>query len=394
MPSLRDRVLIAGAGIGGLAAAIALGRHGIETEVLERSSAAEETGAGIQLGPNATRALAGLGMLDAIEPRAFRPEAIWLYDGLSGRRLASVPLGKHVDRRYAAPYLTLHRADLHAELGAAAEHLPSVALAPGFEVAAIAMPGNGVVAKTPDGREEKGSCLIGADGLWSVVRPRIMPEARLRFTSATAWRTLLPRANLSSLFDAPVIGLWLGPGAHLVHYPVRAGEALNVVAVIEGGAERQGWNQAATAETVLASFTRWAKDAKSLLERADTWRGWSLYRLNRLNHWSAGRVTLLGDAAHPVLPFLAQGGALAIEDAVALAACLAEAQSDPAEAFRRYETVRRPRAERVARLSRCLGALYHLRGPFRLARNFVLKQQGAEKALQRFDWLYRHGDRA
>jgi 2-polyprenyl-6-methoxyphenol hydroxylase-like FAD-dependent oxidoreductase len=385
-----DRVLIAGGGIGGLATAIALGRRGIETELLERSDFSEETGAGIQLGPNATRALGALGALDAIAPHSFRPEAISIHDGISGRKLASVPL-KHAEQRYGAPYVTLRRADLHAGLRATAQSLAPVTLRPGFELGAIGVEGGAVVARTLNGGETKGASLIGADGLWSTVRSLIMPEAGLRFARATAWRARVPRGNLPAPFDAPVVGLWLGPRTHLVHYPVSGGEDLNVVAVTEGGAERQGWNQADGIETLFAGFTRWSKDSKSLLERAEGWRSWSLYRLASLRSWSKGPVTLLGDAAHPVLPFLAQGAALAIEDAVTLSACLAERPGDPAAAFLRYEELRRPRAARVQSLSRRYGWLYHLRGPLRLARNLALERRNEDRALQRLDWLYRDG---
>jgi salicylate hydroxylase len=257
---------------------------------------------------------------------------------------------------------------------------------------AIDAQGDEVVARSVDGRETKGESLIAADGLWSTLRPLIMPEAGLRFTGATAWRALLLRRDLPPPFAEPVVGLWLGPGTHIVHYPVRGGEALNIVAVTEGGSELQGWNQKGSGETLLAGFTRWANDSKSLLERAGSWRSWSLYRLTHLRSWSAGRIVLLGDAAHPVLPFLAQGAALAIEDAVTLAACIAARPSEPEQDFRRYEALRRPRAQRVARLSRRFGQLYHLRGPLRLARNFILERRSEERALQRFDWLYRHRD--
>jgi flavin-dependent dehydrogenase len=172
-----------------------------------------------------------------------------------------------------------------------------------------------------------------------------------------------------------VVGLWLGPRAHLVHYPVRGGEELNVVAVAEGGVGSQGWNQAGDASVLASRFDRWTKDARSLLERAPGWRSWSLYRLTPpLRRWSAGAIALLGDAAHPVLPFLAQGAALAIEDALALAA-----------------SMRRPRAARVRRLSRRFGRIYHLGGPMRLARNFMLERRNEKEALKSFDWLYGGG---
>jgi len=392
MPKRGERVLIAGGGIGGLAAAIALGRRGIATEILERSHFTEETGAGIQLGPNATRALAALGVLDVIEPHAFRPEAILIYDGISGRRLSSVPLGTHAEQRYGAPYLTLHRADLHAGLRAVAQSLAPAVLRPGFELTAVDAQSGDVVARAADGSEAKGASLIGADGLWSKVRSLIMPKANLRFTGATAWRARLPRGSLPSPFDAPVVGLWLRPGSHLVHDPVRGGEELNIVAVTEGGAERRGWNQAGAVETLLASFTRWTKDSKSLLERAASWRSWSLYRLAPLRRFGAGRIALLGDAAHPVLPYLAQGAALAIEDALTLAACIDASPGDPPFAIRRYEDLRRPRVARVQRLSRRLGRLYQLRGAMRVARNLILERRSEETALRRFDWLYGRED--
>jgi salicylate hydroxylase len=225
------------------------------------------------------------------------------------------------------------------------------------------------------------------------LRAIISPGANLRFAGATAWRAQVPRDTLPAPFAEPVVGLWLGPGTHLVHYPVGGGADLNVVAVTEGGvaangAARQGWSQPGGASDVIASFARWTKHAKDLLERVDGWRGWSLYRLTGLKCWSAGRLTLLGDAAHPVLPYLAQGAALAIEDAVTLAACLADGRSDPASAFRRYEELRRPRAAQVQRVARRFGFLYHLGSPLAVARNLILARRREANALRRFDWLY------
>ncbi len=381
-------VLIAGGGIGGLSAAIALARAGFDSTILERSSFTEESGAGIQLGPNATRLLAELGVLDALLPSAFTPEAIFLFDGVSGRKLATVPLGAHAEKRYGAPYLTLHRADLHAGLRARAGGLAPVTLRPGFDVAGIEVGDQTVAVANIDGTMVEGGALIGADGLWSTVRKTVAPDAHLHFSGHTAFRALLPLSGLPSPFSAPVVGLWLGPKAHLVHYPVRGGEALNVVAVIEGGGEAQGWNRAGDRNSLLSGFTHWCKESKSLLERVGSWRAWSLYRLSPLASWSQGPITLLGDAAHPVLPYLAQGAALAIEDAAAIAGALAAQPRDPASAFAQYEALRRPRATRLQRTSRHFGWIYHLRGPARIARNLVLASRNEETALDRFDWLY------
>ncbi len=324
----------------------------------------------------------------SIGARAFKPDAIAIYDGLTGRKLASLPLGETAEHHYGAPYLTLHRADLHAGLRAAAESLAPIRLRPGFELRAVDTHGTDVLVRGIDGSETNGAALVGADGLWSTLRPLLAPAASLRFTGATAWRTLLPREELPSPFNASAVGLWLGPRAHLVHYPVRGGADLNVVAVTEGGAALQGWNQTGSAETLLAGFTRWTKDSKSLLERATGWRSWSLYRLTGLHRFNEGRIALLGDAAHPVLPYLAQGAALAIEDAVTLAQTMGAWPGDPARALRRYAELRRPRACRVQRLSRRFGRIYHFDGPLRLARNLVLARRSGDAALADLDWLY------
>jgi 2-polyprenyl-6-methoxyphenol hydroxylase-like FAD-dependent oxidoreductase len=386
MANRQKQVLIAGGGIGGLTAAIALGRCGIEAEVLERSNFTEETGAGIQLGPNATRALKRLGVLDVIRPSAFRPEAMWLYDGPSGRRLQALPLGKRAEKYYGAPYLTIHRADLHAGLRAVAETLAPVELRPNFEVTSVETVGDHVMARSADGTKSEGSSLIGADGLWSAVRNLVAPQGELRFAGATAWRALPARESLPSPFDAPVIGLWFGSGAHLVHYPVCGGGSLNVVAITEGGVEGQGWNQPADAAALPSKFKPFAREARSLLEHTAGWRSWSLYRLAPLKSFSAGRLVLLGDAAHPVLPYLAQGAALAIEDALSLGQVLEASPGDLIAAFHRYEKLRRARVDRVQSLSRRYGWIYHVSGPIRLARNFVLGRRN--EVLKDFDWLY------
>ena len=384
----QSRLLIVGGGIGGLTTAIALARNGMSATLLERSVFADETGAGIQLGPNATRALAELGVLDALEAVAFKPDLLRLFDGLSGGTLASVPLGHVAEERYGAPYLTFHRADFHASLLAACQGHDAIDLRDDFYVGEVKGHPGGVSATGADGTQVEGSSLIAADGLWSRLRGRIAPAAHLRFSGATAWRALVPRDQLAAPFDAPMVGLWLGPRAHLVHYPVRGGKDLNIVAVIEGGSAKQGWNLRAEPDVLLPAFHRWANPPKALLESAGSWRCWSLFQLKPLKHWSDGRMALLGDAAHPVLPFLAQGAALAIEDAVTLAASLKSCVGDPASAFPRYEALLMRRAARVQSQAARLGRIYHLSGPAALARNFVLRRKRPETLLRGFDWLY------
>jgi len=386
--TLRERNhLIVGGGIGGLAAAIALGRDGQNATVLERSSFTEESGAGIQLGPNATRVLRSLGVLPAIEAFAFKPEALLIFDVLSGRKLATVPLGVTVEARYGAPYLTLHRADLHAALLETCTDLNTVTLRPGFNFASAHNAEDRIVARDANGDEVGGDLLIGADGLWSKLRTFVAPEVSPRFAHATAYRAMVSRETLPRSFDAAIVGLWLGPGAHLVHYPVRGGKELNLVAVLEGGDGGQGWNEPADRALLLSRFTGWCKDSKSLMETATQWRSWSLHRLPPLRHWSKGRVVLLGDAVHPTLPYLAQGAALAIEDAATLSDCLKE-ESDRAEAFRDYQRLRQSRASRVQRRSQRLGRYYHFKGPARFARNTILPRRGPDSLLHSLDWLY------
>jgi len=384
----QSRVLVVGGGIGGLTAAIALARNGMNATLLERSVFADETGAGIQLGSNATRVLAGLGVLDAVEAVAFKPDVLRLFDGTTGGTLASVPLGSVAEERYGAPYLTFHRADLHAALLATCKGVGGIDLRDGFEVTEVESVADGVIATGADGTQVEGSSLVAADGLWSSLRDRIAPHASLRFSGATAWRALLPRDQVPAPFDAPGVGLWLGPRAHLVHYPVRGGRDVNIVAVVEGGSAKQGWTLRAEPGVLLPAFHRWASPAKALLESVETWRCWSLFRLKPLHRWANGRVALLGDAAHPVLPYLAQGAALAIEDAAALAATLKNCGGDPRSAFALYEKVRMRRAARIQAQAARFGRIYHLRGPAAFARNFVLKRRRAESLLRGFDWLY------
>ncbi len=381
-------VLIAGGGIGGLTLALALARRELSSTVLERSSFAEETGAGIQLGPNATRALREFGVLEAIEAHAFRPEALELFDGLSGHELATMPLGRAIEDRHGSPYLTLLRADLHAALLQACLDQPLIELKPRFEVTTVEEHQAILTASATTGKVAEGSILVAADGLWSILRARTVPHAAPRFAGHTAWRALLPRASLPSSFDASVVGLWLGPGAHLVHYPVRGGKELNLVAMVEGGSAERGWGRRRDRAALLARFAHWAEAPRALLEMAEDWRAWSLYRLPPLRRWSAGRIALLGDAAHPVLPFLAQGAALAIEDAVTLAASLAEWGCSSSLAFAAYEGSRRKRVRAVQRAAERMGRIYHLGAVGRIVRNAVLQRRRPARLLSAFDWLY------
>jgi len=390
-PPIDGHVVVAGAGIGGLAATIALARHGIASQVVERANVFSTDGAGIQLGPNATRILKRWGVLERLGDIAVYPERIEIHDGCSGAKLASVPLGEAVQSRYGAPYIALHRAELHSALLEQARALDGIVLRRRFEVESVSSSANTITVQTKDGARAEGSLLIGADGVWSRIREVIAPCAGMRFSGKTAWRALLDISALPPRFQTPAVGLWMAPNAHLVHYPVRGGKALNLVAVINERWVEQGWNAPGRPDEIRAHFRDWPGDIKTLVMSAETWRKWSLMEMPRLTSWSSGRAVLLGDAAHPTLPFLAQGAAMAIEDADALARALATQSCSLEHALMNYQLLRRERAAAVQSASRRMGRVYHLSGFAARARNMVLSASRPEKLLRRYDWLYRFG---
>jgi salicylate hydroxylase len=401
IPTNRSRILIAGAGIGGLAAAIALARAGFEVAVLERAPAIAEIGAGIQLTPNATAALARLGLLDRIAAVAVEPQALVIRNGRSGRELLRVPLGPAARHRFGRPWLVVHRAELIAALAEVAAETPAIALRFGTAVERLALHPDGVGVTLATGgapREEHAAALIGADGLWSMVR-RGAGDARAPAASGrTAWRATIPADRVPAELAGLDTGLWLGPDAHLVHYPIRRGSACNIVAVVrddptprDGGAPGGGESDRSRAgdpQHLRRHFARWAAPVQALIAQPATWMTWRLFDRPPLARWGQGGQTLLGDAAHPMLPFLAQGAAMAFEDAAVLAEAMAARRDDLPAALRAFEAIRQPRTARVQREARINGFLYHLGGPAVLARDAVLKGRGGAGLLERYRWLY------
>lgn len=372
-----------GGGIGGLAAAIALRRTGLAVSVLEQAPAFEEVGAGLQLSPNATRVLRSLGVLPALEAVAVAPEALEIRDGQSGRPIASCPYGP-ATARYGAPFLVAHRADLLRVLAQAADaagcrfelgaRIEGVEISDAAAVAVASREGQALVVE--------GDLLVGADGVRSVVRAQLGGSAAPVFAGRLAYRATVPARATSH----PAVRLYLGPDAHLVTYPVRGGESVNIVAVVKTDRPVARWSEPGDASSVHAAFSGWADDVRALLAGVTEFRCWGLYDLDPLPRWGAGRATLLGDAAHAMLPFLAQGAAQAIEDAGALAQALTSGASVDA-ALRGYETARRPRTARIQREARTSGVIYHLSGPARLARDAFIGLTG-NHLLERYDWLY------
>jgi salicylate hydroxylase len=385
-------IVIVGAGIGGLGLALALARSGFASTVLEQAEQLEETGAGIQLSPNATRILLDLGLGEALRASAVGPEAVRVVSA-SGREIVRVPLGSAAAQRYGAPYWVLHRADLQAALLAAVAATPQVTLRLGSRVENYALHDGGVAVQCRMGLESiamRGAALVGADGLWSTTRARIDGKAAPRFGRRSAWRALVPAELVPSEFRAATVHLWLGREGHLVHYPVKAGAMINIVAIVDDRWEGQGWSETGLRDELLARFEQreWHASARALLNIPDRWLKWALYDRAPIRTAGNGPVTLLGDAAHPVLPFLAQGAALAIEAAWVLAQALAATPEDPATAMRVYETRRYARVRKVQRAARANGLLYHLSGLPAFARDRAMQVLGGEGMLKRYDWLY------
>jgi salicylate hydroxylase len=385
--------MIAGAGIGGLTAALMLARKGFRVVVLEQAAQFEDGGAGIQLSPNATHVLLALGLGDALAASVVMPEEIRIRHARTGEDIMRARLGEFMENRYGAPYWVAHRSDVQAALATLVRAHPDIDLKLSAIVEDFAVHGQGVtVAGRVDGQtfEERGIGLVGADGLWSTIRARLGDDTAPSFAGRTAWRAVVPADRVGVHFRVPLLNLWLGWRAHLVHYPVKGGALVNIVAIIRENWAKPGWGEAGAREELLARFSPrfWAEPARTLLETPETWVKWALYDRPPEKRWGMGPVTLLGDAAHPILPFLPQSAALAIEDAVVLSECL-----DPANqigiGMRRYEAWRRKRTARAQRVARKNGRRFHLVGPDAALRNFMWRRRSGYSFIRRYEWLYK-----
>jgi salicylate hydroxylase len=392
VPSSRT-VIVAGAGIGGLTAALALARSGFRALVLEQAERLEETGAGIQLSPNATRILIDLSLADRLRPHVVSPTAIRVLGGRSGREIVRIPLGGDATRRYGAPYWVIHRGDLQAVLSEAATQDLNIVLRLGMSMEDFATHPHGVTisARGASGLwTEHGHALIAADGLWSTARARIGSQAPPHFAGRTAWRALVPAAQLAPEFREPLVHLWLGRDAHLVHYPVKGGKLVNVVVITADDWSGPGWSEPASRTDLLQRLAtrRWAPQAHSVFRAPDAWLKWALYQTEPLASYAHGAAALLGDAAHGMLPFLAQGAAMAIEDAAVAAQCLARMPDNPAAAWDSYSAIRRGRTRKVQRFAARNGKRYHRGGVAAMLRNTTMRLLGGERLLHNYDWLY------
>lgn len=390
-------LVVAGAGIGGLTAALCLVRAGRRVTVIERAHLIEEVGAGLQIAPNAGRILAELGLEPAMRAASLEPRAIVIRRAADAGVLARLPL-EQSRARFGAPFRVFHRADLQNLLLTAAQSAGDIEIRTGTRVGAFGEAGDLVRLELrgdhgPETLEAAG--LVGADGVRSAVRAHMIPSPAdaPAYAGCTAWRALIPAADVPASLRERESNLWLMPGAHVVHYPLRDGEIVNVVVIVEdaasGGAANASLGLGGAELAQALGGARLHADLRGLIEAAGSFRHWPLFMRPKLARWSRGAVTLLGDAAHPMVPFLAQGAAQAIEDAQALGAAIGQLGATPAGAFAAYERARMARAGKVQSASARQGVYFHMRGPVAFARDFAIRTLGGDGMMARNAWLYR-----
>jgi salicylate hydroxylase len=390
-------IVVAGAGIGGLTASLALAAQGFRVVVLEKAERLEEAGAGLQLSPNASRILVDLGLQPRLAARAVTPDAISIMSARAGGEIARLPLGEAAGFRAGAPYWVVHRADLQTALAAEVNDNPDIDLRLGCQFDDVTNHAKGLTVVQRRGmtrHQELATALVGADGIWSAVRHHLFPEVQPQFSGLIAWRGTLDATQLPREHTSPRVQLWMGPNAHLVAYPISGARQINVVAVVPGTWNRPGWSAPGEIGDIKAAFasSTWPGPARMMISAIDDWRKWALFTVPDGGQWTDGAIALLGDAAHAMLPFAAQGAGMAIEDAAVLAKCLGEASGESAAnipaALRRYAGLRRGRVTRMQRSARRNGTVYHLKGAAALARDLFIRSIGPQRMLARQDWIY------
>ena len=382
------KVAVIGGGIGGLSAALQLLQAGLNVDVYEQAEQIGEIGAGIQISPNASRLLLRLGLEGAMDSVGIRPRAVHQRRWDDGRTLQFAPLGPEIETNFGAPYYHFHRGDLAKLL---ADALPSERLHVGHKLIGLEQRRESVTARFENGATADADVLVGADGIHSRVRGLVFGPEKPRFTGCVAWRGLVPAERIAHLNIEVVSHNWMGPGGHVVHYWVSSGRMMNVVCVVERGDwTRESWTDKGAVEDVLARYEGWHPTVRGLIGAFPETFIWALHDRAELPHWSEGRVTLLGDACHPMLPMMAQGAAQAIEDGAALAALLKTEPGDIAGTLLRYEALRKPRATRLQQASAANRTRFHLPdGEAQRARDEALAASG-DRSIANIGWLYAH----
>lgn len=385
---MKDPILIVGGGLGGLAAALALARHGQSARVLEGAQAFGAIGYGIQFGPNVFHVLDRIGVSDAVLEKADSPPALLMFDALNGKEVTRVPTGASFRGRFKYPYIIIHRIDLHNALLDACRRDPLITLVPDAMVTGFEEHGDGVTVTTEDGRSFQGTALIGADGIRSRTRAQLLNDGDPLPNGFMAFRTIVPIGDVTAEIQRDIVALWGGPGFHIVHYPLRHGTLFNIVAVFRRSAHSERGDVAAYRAELEHAYRNAHPTMKALLAMLDLSRRQAVGDRDPIRHWHEGRVVLLGDAAHPTLQSLAQGACMAIEDGQCLADCIAAANGDFGAAFRRYENARAVRTARVTVESRYIWDVYHSDGINREVYWQMLGERSEADTFQCLAWLY------
>ncbi|MGH8235581.1 MAG: 3-hydroxybenzoate 6-monooxygenase [Steroidobacteraceae bacterium] len=389
LASVSDFV-VAGGGIGGLAAALALARHGLTSVVLERADSFAELGAGIQIGPNAFHALDELGIGAAVKQDAVLIDELVMLDGLSGERILGIEVGESFPARYCNPYAVIHRADLHRALLEACRASDFIVLMTDARVVGFEQSGLAVNVRCANGATLRGRALLGADGLRSVIRSLVIGDGEPRVSGHVTFRATLLAEQMPAELRWNAAAIWVGPSTHVVHYPLRGSRLFNLVATSHGAYAAEEHNIPADPREVLPLFEHLCAQPLGLMHTPREFRRWVLCDREPVENWTRGNVTLLGDAAHPMLQYFAQGACMALEDAVCLAHEASRSPSQLADALLRYQQARVSRTARVQISSRLLGDIYHASGALRLVRRDMYGSRSQEEFLRSLDWIYGH----
>jgi salicylate hydroxylase len=382
-------ILIAGGGIGGLAAAVGLARRGFRVRVLERASEFREIGAGIQLGPNAFRAFEQLGVSDDAKQMAVFIDRLRLMDALTAEEIVHIPLDEPFRRRFGNPYAVVHRGDLHRVFVDTCRKLENVELSTDSEVIDYDQDGACVTAMLANGETVQGSALIGADGLWSKVRAKLVGDGAPRVSGHSTYRSVIPTERMPENLRWNAATLWAGPRCHIVHYPLSGWKMFNLVVTYHNYAPSPVAGAPVSADEVAAGFAHVHPKAREIIAQGADWRLWVLCDRDPVETWTDGRTALLGDAAHPMMQYMAQGACMALEDGVELAASLDAGRGDIPAALAAYAQRRMLRTARVQLQSRELGRhVYHPQGAHAKLRDAMLRAKTAADWFETLAWLY------
>lgn len=382
-------ILIAGGGIGGLATAVGLASKGLSVLVLERSPVLGEIGAGIQLGPNAFHAFDALGVGDQARSMAVYIDALRLMDAMTAEEITSIDLGDAFRARFGNPYAVVHRGELHGVFLKACQAHPNITLRTAADVVDYEQDSETVTAVLNSGERVTGSLLIGADGLWSRVRARLVDDGAPRVSGHTTYRSVIPTEAMPEDLRWNAATLWAGPKCHIVHYPLSGWKLFNLVVTYHNDAPEPVAGKPVPVEEVMAGFEHINEKARQIIRHGKDWKLWVLCDRDPVQNWTDGRVTLLGDAAHPMLQYFAQGACMAMEDAVCLSDILANARDGVPSALIDYQNQRMARTARVQLSSRVIGEhIYHPAGAHADVRNAVMRSKSSEDYYNHLSWLY------